>query len=439
MRALKPAPPFFMTDSLLQDAPSAAALPEWFTKAKASATSAFEALPMPTRRDEFWRFSNLKALDPQDFTPARPVASEVCEELLASSSGIKASAGRLVFANDQLLARNTDAELAKTGVLWMPLSEALHSHSELLSRYFMRTESVLGSAKFQALHRSSVKEGSFLYVPKGVSVSAPLEAFHWLAGSGQAVFPHTIIVAEEGSSVTMVDWFKSASEARNMACGVNDLHVGAGAEVRYVCIQDWSRQTVSLHANATTVAERGSATHLGLHLGGLFSRIESLSRLNGAGARSDMLAATVADSAQEFDQRTLQDHRSPETYSDLLYKNALYDQAKTIVSGLIRVEPQAHKTDAFQKVRNLILSPDAEANSLPGLEILADDVRCSHGATTGEIDAEELFYMQSRGIPARDAYRLITFGFLNEVLERFPDQTVRERLQETLRARLHGH
>jgi Fe-S cluster assembly protein SufD len=187
------------------------------------------------------------------------------------------------------------------------------------------------------------------------------------------------------------------------------------------------------------VAEGGCATHLSLHLGGHFSRSESVSQLKGAGARSDMLAATVADGDQEFDQRTLQDHRSPETCSDLLYKNALYDEAKTIVSGLIRVEPHAHRTDAFQKVRNLILSPDAEANSLPGLEILADDVRCSHGATTGEIDADELFYMQARGIPKSDAYRLITFGFLNEVLERFPDDATRDSLQETLRRRLEGH
>jgi Fe-S cluster assembly protein SufD len=187
------------------------------------------------------------------------------------------------------------------------------------------------------------------------------------------------------------------------------------------------------------VAEHGSGSQLNLHLGGLFSRSESVSCLNGVGARSDMLAATVADAHQEFDQRTLQDHRSPDTHSDLLYKNALYDEAKTVVSGLIRVEPHAHRTDAFQKVRNLILSPDAEANSLPGLEILADEVRCSHGATTGEIDADELFYMQARGIPAREAYRLITFGFLNEALERFPDADVRARLQEALEARLQGH
>ena len=428
-----------MSDSLLKDAPAAPGLPDWFRKLKSAAASKFESLPLPSRRDEFWRFSNLKALDPQDFTPARSIAGETAQSLVSASQGLQATSGSFVFANDHLLARQADAELAKSGVVWLPLSEALQTHSDLLSRWFMQNPSALGSSKFHALHQASLKEGTFLYVPKGVRVSAPLQTFHWLAGSGQAVFPHTVVIAEENSAVTLVDWFKATGEARNLSCGITDLHVGAGANVRYASVQEWNRQTVSLHNNTTAVSAHGSATHLSLHLGGHFSRSESVSRLNGSGSRSDMLAVTVADAVQEFDQRTLQDHRSPDTYSDLLYKNALYDEAKTIVSGLIRVEPDAHRTDAFQKVRNLILSPNAEANSLPGLEILADEVRCSHGATTGEIDAEELFYMQARGIPARDAYKLITFGFLNEVLERFPDEAVRAALQETLRARLAGH
>ena len=428
-----------MSDSLLQDAPTAAGLPDWLRTLKAAGAAEYESLPQPSRRDEAWRFSNLKALDPQDFTPVRPVASDVGADLVSKSQGLSESLGSLVFANDVLLSQQAGAELKAAGVLWLPLSEALNTHSELLRRNFMQNAPVLGSAKFRALHRASVKEGAFLYVPKGVHVSAPLQTFRWLAGSGQAVFPHTVVIAEEGSSVTLVDWFKSAGEAHNLSCGITDLHIAHGAEVRYAYVQDFSRQTVSIHSHTASVAERGSASQLHLHLGGLFSRSESVSQLNGAGARSDMLAATVADTRQEFDQRTLQDHRSPDTHSDLLYKNALYDEAKTVVSGLIRVEPHAHRTDAFQKVRNLILSPDAEANSLPGLEILADEVRCSHGATTGEIDAEELFYMQARGIPAREAYRLITFGFLNEALERFPDAAVRTRLQETLRARLQGH
>lgn len=428
-----------MSDSLLKDAPSEAALPDWFRLLKTAGAAEFESLPLPSRRDEFWRFSNTKALDPQDFTPARPLAKDIAESLIAASKGLSGTCGSFVFANDHLLARHSDVELEKSGVQWLPLSEALQTHSQLLNRWFMQNASALGSSKFHALHRASLREGALLYIPKGVHLSAPLQTFRWVAGSGQAVFPHTIVIAEEDSSVTLVDWFKSAGEARNFSCGITDLYIGAGANVRYASVQEWSRQTVSLHNNTTSVAENGNATHLSLHLGGHFSRNESVSRLNGSGARSNMLAVTVADAVQEFDQRTLQDHRWPDTHSDLLYKNALYDEAKTIVSGLIRVEPHAHRTDAFQKVRNLILSPNAEANSLPGLEILADQVRCSHGATTGEIDAEELFYMQARGIPAREAYRLITFGFLNEALERFPDESVRDSLQATLRDRLAGH
>lgn len=428
-----------MSNSLIQDAPSASTLPEWLSDSRREAASRFESLPMPSRRDEYWRFSNLKTLDPQDFAAALPVDQALAETLIGQSTGVPDAAASLVFANDHLASVGTSTHGLGRGVIFLPLEEAFQTHSELVHRYFMRSESTLGSSKFHALHRASVKTGSFLYVPKGVQITAPLQSFHWLAGSGQAIFPHTLIVAEEGSSLTFVDWFKSVGDARNMVCGINDLHVGQGANVVYVSVQNLGKQTVSIHSNATSVAGGGDATHLGLHLGGAFSRSESVSRLTGKNARCQMLAATVADQNQEFDQRTLQDHASPDTQSDLLYKNALYDHARTIVSGLIRVEPHAHRTDAFQKVRNLVLSPDAEANSLPGLEILADDVRCSHGATTGQIDAEELFYMQARGINSRDAYRLITYGFLNEVLERLQNDSLRKTLQDALTQRLQGH
>src|SRR5262249_37869906 len=155
---------------------------------------------------------------------------------------------------------------------------------------------------------------------------------------------------------------------------------------------------------------------------------ESLSRLVGAGARSDLLAVAVAQGEQEFDARTLQDHVSPQTASDLLYKNALDDRARTTFGGLIRVEPHAHFTDAYQQRRHLLLSDDAEANSMPGLQILADNVRCTHGATSGQIDEDELFYLRSRGIPTKAAQRLIVAGFLNEVIERLNQPAIEEHL-----------
>jgi Fe-S cluster assembly protein SufD len=178
---------------------------------------------------------------------------------------------------------------------------------------------------------------------------------------------------------------------------------------------------------------------MGLHLGGAYSRFESVSRLLGRGARGEMYGLSVADGTQRFDQRTFQEHVSADTFSTLLFKNALYDASKTTFSGLIRVDEDAHRTDAYQKVRNLLLSDQAEANSLPGLEIFADQVRCSHGATTGEIDQEELFYLQSRGIPERTALGLITEGFLGEVIEKIEDRGLQQCFSALLRTRLGAH
>ena len=176
--------------------------------------------------------------------------------------------------------------------------------------------------------------------------------------------------------------------------------------------------------------------NLALNFGGKYSRLESVSRMVDRGARSDMLAISVAREEQEFDQRTLQDHLKPDTTSDLLYKNALYDQSRTIFSGLIKVERGAHRTDAYQKVRNLLLSDEAEANSMPGLEILADEVRCTHGATSGQVEPEELFYLKSRGIDDLAAKRLVARGFLNEVVDRLADEELSEYLHRQIEAQL---
>ncbi|MEK0446752.1 MAG: hypothetical protein RLZZ399_2073 [Verrucomicrobiota bacterium] len=429
-----------MSNALLENAtPSQSTpVPAWFRDQQRAAAERYESLPAPSRQDESWRFANLQAFDVQDYAPARPIASETAADLAAQSIGIAGAEPKLVFANDQLLARPRPAQLP-AGVVFAPLAEALQTHPELVQQYALREGATLGSRKFAALHQSSLRNGTFLYVPKGVQVEVPLQSFHWLAGAGQAIFPHTLLIAEEGSSVTLVDWFEAGDDSKALACGIHDLWVGKNANVRHVAVQEWSREVTSIHSNTTRVQSGGSVVHLGLHLGGKFSRTESASFLEGAGARSEMLALTIADGAQEFDQRTLQNHLAPGTASDLLYKNALYDTAKTIFAGLIRVAPEAHHTDAYQKVRNLVLSDLAEANSMPGLEILADQVRCTHGATTGEIHPEELFYMQARGIAKKDAFRLITFGFLNEVLSRFPCDAIREPLQNRLLERLRGH
>ena len=213
---------------------------------------------------------------------------------------------------------------------------------------------------------------------------------------------------------------------------MNDLIAGPGAKVTYVCAQEWASNVIALQMNSTVVDHDASAMSLNLHVGAKYSRFESLSRLVGEGGRSDLLAVAVAKHQQEFDARTLQDHISPRTASDLLYKNALDDRARTIFGGLIRVEPHAHFTDAYQKVRNLLLSDDAEANSMPGLEIHADNVRCTHGATSGQIDEDELFYLRTRGIPTKIAQRLLVTGFLDEVIQRLDQPDIAAHLQRLI-------
>ncbi len=406
------------------------------TDAHAEAWEKFQSLPVPARTDEHWRFSSIKALDLSAYTAPQPIDDTTREELLARSTGLAASAGRMVFANDTLLRREVLADtLRQRGVLWLPLDEAMRNHGDLFRSRFMREDAILGGAKFAALHASQARAGTFLYVPRGVEIDLPIEAFHWLTGEGGSIFPHTLIVAEAQSKVTFVDYFESPESTAGFACAVNDLWLGDGAQVTYVCAQNWSGQALSVQINSTVVGRDATAKALTVNLGSRYARSESVSHLRAPGGRSDMLAVTVAEDAQEIDQRTFQIHEAPNTASDLLYKNALDDSARTVFSGLIRVSPGAHKTDAYQKVRNLLLSDEAEANSLPGLEIEADDVRCTHGATSGQIEDEELFYLLSRGIPLRESQRLIVYGFLEEVLQRLGSEPIAEKLSALLHAK----
>jgi Fe-S cluster assembly protein SufD len=394
--------------------------PDWFRDQQRAAWQEFERLPTPTRKDQAWRFSNVALLDLAPFKTSAPLSENDRKNVLKCSRGLDHYAARMIFANDQLIESDVVSEdLKRRGVIFQPLERAMVEHADLFRKYFMSTEARLGSAKFAALHKALVSSGTFLFVPRGLEIKEPIEIFHWLRHDNMSIFPHLLLVTDELAKVTVIEHFRSCDQrAAGFACGVNDLIAGPGAKVTYVCAQNWAENVIALQMNSTTVDHDASAMSLNLHLGGKYSRFESLSRLIGEDGRSDLLAVAVAKHQQEFDARTLQDHASPHTASDLLYKNALDDRARTVFGGLIRVEPHAHFTDAYQKVRNLLLSDDAEANSMPGLEILADNVRCTHGATSGQIEEDQLFYLRSRGIPTNVAQRLLVTGFLDEVIQR---------------------
>lgn len=412
-------------------------LPGWFRVRQEEAWKRFTSLPMPARKDQAWRFSNVNALDLAPFVLSQSPDETQRRAMLERSVSLNEVAGRLIFGDEHLLRRDPLPEALRTlGVILKPLERGLLEHEGLFREHFMAQPAALGAAKFAALHEAFVNSGTFIYVPRGVEVELPIEIFHWLGSENSSVFPHTLLIADELSKITILEHFRSTHLGRRgFACGVNDLVVGRGAKVTYVCAQEWGGNVLSVQMNATTVERDASALSLNVHLGGAYSRFESRSRLIGEGARSDLLSVSVGQGTQEFDARTLQDHASPHTTSDLLYKNSLSDRSRNTFGGLIRVEPHAHFTDAYQTVRNLLLSDDAEANSMPGLEILADNVKCSHGATSGQLNEEELFYLLARGIPKPVAHRLLVTGFLNEVVERLNQPLLAAKVRELIEAK----
>ena len=421
----------FTREAFAQSLARCAHLPAWWLDRKRAAYERFAALPMPRRTDEGWRFSNLTTLTLDGFNLPAAVRFDQMKHRELGVTG----AGHLVFANNRLVAHQAlDASTAGQGIIFDTLQHALVQHADLVKAHLLAQPSKLGSAKFAALHEAFLEDGAFIYVPKGVETVLPVGVFHYACGADAAVFPHTLVIAEDNAKVTVADFFRSeqAGEA-HFACGGNDLYVGHGAQVSYLAMQDWSRETLSFQFNATVARRDAKVLSLNLHAGARQARHESFSQLQAPGAHSEMLALTVAHGTQEFDQRTLQIHQAPNTSSNLLYKNALLDQAKTIFSGLIVVDPDAQKTDAYQSNRNLMLSDEAEANSLPGLEIQANDVRCTHGATSSRIDREQEFYLESRGIRAAQAQELLVFGFFEEVLGQIEHVQLHDILTEIIR------
>ncbi|BDS06782.1 Fe-S cluster assembly protein SufD [Oceaniferula spumae] len=380
-----------------------ATLPAWFADLQQSAIKEYQDLPMPSRSDENWRFGNLKQLDFEDFTPEE--SSEIHYQIPALPDG----------------------------VICLPFEDALEQHGDLVKEHFMKSETRLGSAKFAALHKANVKSGLFVYVPDGVKVEQPIEVSHVISGSNKTAFPHTLIITGKNAEVSVLDRFSSANEDDTSLCiAVNDLIAGDGSKLTYCAVQELNLVSRMIQVNVTKVGRDAHATAFTLNTGAQWARNEALSLMTGEGAHSDMLSCSIPAGSQQYDQRTYQQHAAPHTNSDLLYKNTLYGNSKTVFSGLILVDEGAHYTDAYQTCRNLLMEDSTEANSMPGLEINADQVKCSHGSTSASISDEEIFYLCARGIPPHSARRLIANGFSVDVIERLGNERLEEVVMEAL-------
>jgi Fe-S cluster assembly protein SufD len=387
----------------------------------------------------FWRFSNLKPLrELERFAPA-PFAAVEAEDLVARSSRLSEVAGRFIFVDDNLAApRFLAPGLEARGVIFTTLFDALHRHGALVEKYFMKESPELGSEKFEALHLAMLRNGVFLYIPPGVEVEAPFVIAQWNQTPGNAIFPHTLFVCDEHAKATLIEFQESAEPAGEHLVVAN-AHVFAenGAKPRHDIVQDWNGETFSFQLNTHNAQRDVESRGIIINTGSKQARQEIHGKIFGRGSDVNLYSLNVPTDDQLMDQRTLQTHIASHSRSDLLYKNALLDQSRTIFSGLIIVEEDAQQTDAYQTNNNLLLSDQVEANSLPGLEIKANDVKCSHGATSGQIDDSNMFYFLARGIPRKKAEELLVFGFFEEIIEKFDQEEVRDFVRERVQRKFH--
>jgi Fe-S cluster assembly protein SufD len=406
----------------------------WFRELQAAAWRRHRELPLPTRLDERWRFASLRTLgDIGGYTPA-PFQAPDRARWEALAGLLPDTAGSMVFVDDCVAVHRLDPEVAARGVVFTTLVDAMLRHPDLLRSYFMRHSPELGSEKFEALHLALLRNGLFLHVPDGVEVRRPFAVWHQAEHDGGAIFPHSLFITGANSRAELFEFQGCANPAsRHLAIANAHLFAGDGSDLRHTIVQDWNRNTVSFQLNTSNAGRATNAKSILINTGSAIARQEVHGRIFGSGSNVELYSLSVARGDQEYDQRTLQTHIAPHSRSDLLFKNALLDQSRTIFSGLIVVEEDAQQTDAYQTNNNLMLSEEAESNSLPGLEIKANDVKCSHGATTGRIDETELFYFLSRGIPRHKAQELMVFGYFEEIIGKFTSPVVadfvRERVQ----------
>jgi Fe-S cluster assembly protein SufD len=432
----------------------AASEPEWLRALRLEAWDIYEQTPLPTKKLEEWRYTDVRLLKLNDVRVASADDAAATEAAAALAVDARDGAERSIAAARAALESREasarvlqignsapeiwlDPALAAQGVVLADLREAAETHRDLVEAHLATRAVPATAGKFAALNAALWQSGIFLYVPAGVHFAAPIRVVRWIPRAGIAVLPRTLFIAERGARVALVEEFLSPDlEAPSLSVGAVEAFAGDAAEVQYVALQSWGKGVRHVSMQKTIAGRDAKLDTLVVNLGATVARVDQWAALEGPGARSDMLGLYFASGDQHFDMSTRQDHTVPHATSDLLYKGALYDRSRTIFRGLIKVFPKAQRTDAYQTNRNLLLSDKAEATSLPNLEIEADDVRCSHASTVGQLDDEELFYIMSRGVPANMAERLVVFGFFGDVLDRLPLPGVVEELKAAIAKRI---
>jgi Fe-S cluster assembly protein SufD len=421
-----------MAEAFSVDAARALGGPDWLVERRVGAAERLASISWPTPQEEIWRYSRIDELDLDRYRPVTADELGAPGDERAPGGGPWAAeagtrAATIVVRDGRVVRHELDAALEAKGVRVCDIATC---DDELVRTSLGRAAGQSEDA-FTVLHDAFLAGGAFIHIPDGVVVEAPIVVLHWSEGDGEASFPHTLVVLGERAEATVLDRFGSPP-TEHLSDGVVELLVGEASHLRYLSLQEHGPRTWHLGFQRAHVGRDATLRTSAVALGGEYARLRSEALLVGQSAESNQLAVYFGDNQQMLDFRTLQDHDAPWTRSDLLFKGAVEDHARSVYSGLVRLRPTAQKSDAHQTNRNLVLTEGAGAESIPNLEIEANDVRCSHASTVGPIDDDQLYYLESRGVPPEEAERLIVLGFFDDVFARLPVSALTRRLRATV-------
>jgi Fe-S cluster assembly protein SufD len=408
--------------------------PEWLLDLRQAAWRQFIEMDWPARNEEEWRRTDIRLFKLGAFhLPAEPTgASQFHSGLL--NEGVEVG-GRMCVVDSRSTESHIKEQWRAKGVLFGPLGQMAREHPDLVRRHLFHAVDPAYD-RFAALHAACWSGGQLLYVPRNVTVDEPLYV-HSLVGESGVDFGHTLVILDEGAEATLLTELSSLSaEGPGLHCGATELMLAPRANLRYVGLQNWNAHTWHFAHQRAVLRQDAS---LQWTLGALGSRLAKVNQevsLVGAGAQTQVNGVMFTEGKQHLSYHTLQHHESPACRSDFLYKAALQDRSHTVWRGMIRVDRGAQKTDGYQRNDNLLLSDQARADSIPGLEIQADDVRCTHGSTSGRVDEELIFYAQCRGFTRNEAIRAIVTGFFQQIFDRIPIESVREALGQAIAQRV---
>ena len=426
---------FSFTRDMVLDSEST---PQVLRKYRSESWQAYQDLPFPTQKDEAWRRTSLRDFDFESVQLSKPDQSAdtgqfpvgvIPEGLLKERS--------TALLSPRGVEINRSEKLLKAGVIFSSLETAAENYPDLVERILGKVISP-GEGKFAAVTGAFAAHGIFIYVPKGVEVKEPLLGISFAGGEGTAHFSQTLIYLEEGASLNYLQETLSPFDQKNPSLtGENlEIYVGQNARLNITELQTYGDNVWSFGHKKALVERDG---YLEWEIGALGSALSKhfvSVDLVGQGAEARVSGLLFAEHDQHLSYNTLQRHLAPRTTSDLLFKAVLKGSSRSVWRGMIYVAPGARHVDGYQANRNLILDPAARSDSIPGLEILNNDVRCTHGSTVGKIDQEQLFYLLSRGIPQKEAEQLIIQGFFQDILSRFVIKEVGEEVWQSIRTRL---